>query len=58
MMNLYDQIIQIYPELKSDLIAFSTVIILQDDKDGKGSYIAKWDHPTLAKPTDAQLAKF
>jgi len=54
-MNLYDHIIQIYPQLKSDPLAFSTVIILQDDKDGQGSYIAKWDHPTLAKPTNEQL---
>jgi len=57
-MNLFDKITQIYPELKEDDLAFSTTIILQDDKDGKGSYIAKWDHSTLAKPTDAQLAKF
>lgn len=56
MMNLYDKIIQIYPELKEDASAFSTVIILQDDKDDKVPYVAKWDHPTLAKPTAAQLA--
>jgi hypothetical protein len=55
MMNLYDQITQIYPQLKSDVLAFSTVIILQDDKDGIGSYIAKWEHATFAKPTDEQL---
>ena len=23
---------------------------------GKGDYIAKWEHPTLAKPTDEKLA--
>jgi hypothetical protein len=56
MMNLYDQITQIYPQLKSDPLAFSTTIILQDDKDGRGSYIAKWEHATVAKPTDKQLA--
>jgi hypothetical protein len=55
MMNLYEKITQIYPELKKDASIFSTVIILQDDKDDKGPYIAKWDHPTLAKPTDEQL---
>jgi hypothetical protein len=32
-----------------------TVITLQNDSDGKGDYIAKWEHPTLAKPTDAEL---
>jgi len=26
------------------------------DSDGKGDYIAKWEHPTLPKPTDEQLA--
>ena len=29
---------------------------LQNDSDGKGDYIAKWEHPTLAKPTTEQLA--
>lgn len=56
-MNLYDQITQIYPQLKSNVLAFSTVIILQDNKDGLGSYIAKWKHETFAKPTDEQLKK-
>lgn len=55
-MNLYDQITQIYPQLKNEALAFSTVIILQDDKDGQGAYIAKWEHATFAKPTDEQLA--
>lgn len=54
-MNLYEKITKIYPELKGNAIAFSTVIVLQDDKDGRGEYIAKWDHPTLAKPTEEQL---
>ena len=27
-----------------------------NDSDGKGDYIAKWEHPTLAKPTAEQLA--
>jgi hypothetical protein len=29
---------------------------LQNDSDDKGDYIAKWEHPTLPKPTDEQLA--
>ena len=32
-------------------------ILLQNDSDGKGDYIAKWEHPTLPKPTDEQLAE-
>jgi hypothetical protein len=53
-MNLYDKIITLYPELTAQ--DFLTVITLQNDSDGKGDYIAKWDHPTLAKPTEEQLA--
>lgn len=26
------------------------------NSDGKGDYIAKWEHPTLPRPTDEQLA--
>ena len=53
-MTLYDKIIAIYPELQ--IQDFLTVIQLQNDSDGRGDYIAKWEHPTLARPTDAQLA--
>ena len=45
----------IYPQLTDQ--DFLTVITLQNDSDGKGDYIAKWDHPTLPRPTDAQLGK-
>ena len=53
-MTLYDKIIALYPELTTQ--DFLTVIRLQNDSDGKGDYIAKWDHPTLTKPTAEQLA--
>jgi len=53
-MNLYEKIKQLYPQLTDN--DFLTVIILQNDSEGKGDYIAKWDHPTLAKPTDEELA--
>ena len=53
MMTLYEKIIAIYPELTS--MDFMTVITLQNDSDGNGDYIAKWDHPTLPRPTDEQL---
>jgi hypothetical protein len=52
-MTLYEKIKQIYPELTDN--DFFTVITLQNDSDGKGDYIAKWEHPTLPKPTDEQL---
>jgi hypothetical protein len=54
MMTLYDKIKAIYPELQD--ADFLTVIILQNDSDGRGDYIAKWEHPTLEKPTEEQLA--
>ena len=53
-MTLYEKIKSIYPELTNQ--DFMTVIELRNDSDGKGDYIAKWEHPTLAKPTDEQLA--
>ena len=54
MMNLYEKIKAIYPELTDR--DFMTVITLQNDSDGKGDYIAKWNHPTLPRPTEEQLA--
>jgi hypothetical protein len=57
-MTLYEKIISIYPELSfPDFDDVQNGIIgLQNDSDGRGDYIAKWEHPTLAKPTDEQLA--
>ena len=52
-MILYDKIIALYPDLQPQ--DFLTVIRLQNDSDGRGDYIAEWNHPTLPKPTDAQL---
>jgi hypothetical protein len=52
-MNLYEKIKQLYPQLTDN--DFFTVITLQNDSDGKGDYIAKWEH-TLPRPTDKELA--
>lgn len=52
-MSLYDKIMALYPELTQQ--DFLTVIRLQNDSDGRGDYIAAWNHPTLAQPTQAQL---
>jgi hypothetical protein len=49
---LIDKIKQIYPQLTNT--DFITVIKLQNNSDGKGDYIAKWEH-TLPRPTDEQL---
>jgi hypothetical protein len=52
---MFKKIINIYPELTTH--DFMLYIIIQNDSDGKGDYIAKWDHPTLPRPTEAQLGK-
>jgi hypothetical protein len=49
---MYEKIIALYPQLTEK--DFRDTIILQDD--GQGAYIAKWEHPTLARPTDEELA--
>ena len=53
-MTLYEKIMAIYPQLEQQ--DFVTTIRLQNDSDGRGDYIAKWEHPTLARPTEEQLA--
>lgn len=53
-MTLYEKILTIYPDIKPE--DFLTHIRLQNDSDGKGDYIAFWEHPTYARPTEEQLA--
>lgn len=54
-MNLTEKLKNIYPELESfDFCSGS--IRIENASDGKGDYIAKWEHPTLPKPTAEQLA--
>jgi len=55
MMTLYEKIMALYPELQQQ--DFINTIILQNDSNGKGDYIAEWNHPTLPRPTDEQLAQ-
>jgi hypothetical protein len=53
-MTLFEKIMSIYPQLGPK--DFVETILLQNDSDGRGDYIAEWNHPTLSKPTDEQLA--
>ena len=54
---MFEKITKLYPELTvADFSPVTGTILLQNDSDGKGDYIAKWEHPTLAKPTDEELA--
>jgi hypothetical protein len=57
-MSPYEQIIEAYPELENSSSFIDGTIILQNDSDGVGDYIAKWDYEqpipdglTLGKPT-------
>ena len=52
-MTLYEKIITLYPSLTQQ--DFLDTIRLQNDSDGKGDYIAAWNHPTLPRPTEEQL---
>lgn len=53
---LSEKIKSLYPSLTvEDFDPVFGTILLQNDSDGKGDYIAKWEHPTLAKPTEDQL---
>jgi hypothetical protein len=53
-MTLYEKIITLYPELTDR--DFMDTIRLQNNSDGNGDYIAAWNHPTLPRPTDEELA--
>jgi hypothetical protein len=53
-MTLYEKVMNLYPGLTRD--DFGPHIVLQNDSDGRGDYILKWEHPTLPRPTDEQLA--
>jgi hypothetical protein len=53
-MTLSEKIIDVYPELEGTPFPMLGIVV-QNDSDGKGDYIAAWNHPTLAKPTEDQL---
>jgi hypothetical protein len=53
-MTLYEKIKALYPDLQD--ADFMDTIRLQNDSDGRGDYIANWEHPTLPQPTDEQLS--
>jgi hypothetical protein len=56
-MNLTEKILTLHSELtKKDFNPLKGTIVLQNDSDGNGDYIAQWNHPTLPRPTEEQLA--
>jgi len=52
--------IKLYCEANSKTADFGPDgnVMLQDDSDGKGPYIASWTVDGLAKPTDEQIASY
>lgn len=54
-MTLQEKIMDLYPELTVyDFYPVRGSIALQND--GNGDYIAAWNHQTLPRPTEEQLA--
>jgi len=56
-MELWEKIIEVYPEINPTDSFQELGIFLQDDSDGQGAYIAKWEYEkpipeglTLGKP--------
>jgi hypothetical protein len=52
--TLYEAVIRNFPELEGKLLQ-TPQILLQNDSDGKGDYIAKWDY---SKPLPEELKSF
>jgi hypothetical protein len=54
-MSLWEKIIVLYPEIEFDTkVIVNKCVLIQNDSDGRGDYIAEWNH-TLPRPTDEQL---
>ena len=54
--TLVARILKIYPSLsEADFHIKKGTIHLADLSDGKGAFIKSWNHPSLTKPTDAQI---
>lgn len=55
-MSLIEKIIQLRPNLTADDFGpFKDKIVMEDNSDGKGPYIAHWNHPTETQPTQEEL---
>jgi hypothetical protein len=52
-MKLIEKLKNLFPELSDN--DFLEYITLQNDLDGRGDYIAKWNHPTIQQPSEELL---
>ena len=55
-MTIYETLVTAYPELEGSDHFVNGVITLQDDSDGQGAYIAKWEY-SKPIPTGLKLGK-
>jgi len=56
--TLYEKLIEALPELEGNHEVFiNEVIILQNDSDGTGDYIRKWDYSTPMPESLAEYAR-
>jgi len=55
MKSLAEKIVELYPELVGKNF-MQVGICVVNDNNGTPEYIAKWEHPTLPRPTDEELA--
>tara|TARA_R110002012_G_scaffold288197_1_gene480812 strand:+ start:542 stop:703 length:162 start_codon:yes stop_codon:yes gene_type:complete len=53
-MTLVEKIKSVRPNVTD--ADFIDNIIVQNDSDGRGDYIAQWNHPTETQPTEEELA--
>jgi len=54
---MFEKIKSLYSELEiTDFLPGTGTILIKNDSDGKGDYIKEWNHPTLPRPTDEELA--
>lgn len=55
-MTLLEKILEAFPELADNMKTFADgTITLQDDSDGSGAYIAKWDY---SQPLPESLTQY
>lgn len=53
-MTLVQKIMALYPELTIEDF-LRGVVLVRNDSNGAPDYLAQWNHPTLARPTQEQL---
>ena len=54
--DLAKKIKKVHPSIADDDFLVGTgTILLQNNLDGKGDFIAEWNHSSLSKPTQSQL---